>query len=39
MSDVKVAVTSAVDLVIDKVERQVQKQKGKIKLNRRRTKA
>jgi putative sigma-54 modulation protein len=30
---------SAVDLVIDKVERQVQKQKGKIKLNRRRAKA
>jgi putative sigma-54 modulation protein len=30
---------SAIDLVIDKVERQVQKQKGKGKLNRRRTKA
>ena len=30
---------SAIDLVIDKVERQVQKQKGKSKLNRRRTKA
>ena len=39
MSDVKVVVTSAVDWVIDKVERQIQKQKGKIKLNRRRTKA
>jgi putative sigma-54 modulation protein len=30
---------SAIDLVIDKVERQVQKQKGKTKLSRRRTKA